>query len=57
MDMHPPTDTEMLDGLPHILLTGDDIWNPACVDDEFTINALLLDTPANGCCRPRSLSQ
>jgi hypothetical protein len=44
MDMQPPSETEM-DTLPHILLTGDDIWNPACLDDEFSVNNLLIDPP------------
>jgi hypothetical protein len=46
MDMRPPNDLEM-DTLPHILLTGDDLWNPSCIDDEFSIDDLLLDTPAD----------
>ena len=44
--MCPPNDTKM-DTLPHILLTCDDIWNPACIDDGFSIDALKLDTPAD----------
>jgi hypothetical protein len=45
MDMRPPNDAEM-DSLPHILLTGDDIWNPSSLDDEFSIaDLLLLDAP------------
>ena len=44
--MHPPSEIEM-DTLPHIILTGDDVWNPACVDDEFSIDALKLDSPAD----------
>ena len=36
-----------MDTLPHILLTCDDIWNPACIDDGFSIDALKLDTPAD----------
>ena len=46
MDMRPPNENEM-DSLPHIILTGDDVWNPACVDDEFSIDDLKLDSPAD----------
>jgi hypothetical protein len=44
MDMRPPNDQEW-DTLPHVFLTGDDVWNPSCNDDEFTIADLLLDAP------------
>jgi hypothetical protein len=44
MDMCPPNDNEM-DILPRILLTGDHIWNPKCLDDELSIADLLLDAP------------
>jgi hypothetical protein len=44
MDMRPPNDHEW-DTLPHILLTGDDVWNPSCLDDEFSVADLLLDAP------------
>jgi hypothetical protein len=43
--MHPPTNE--MDALPHIVLTGDDVWNPACIDNEFSINDLLLDARAD----------
>ena len=33
--------------LPHILLTGNAIWSPICVKDEFSIDTLKLDLPAN----------
>ena len=46
MDMRPPSEIEM-NTLPHIILTGDDVWNPACVDDEFSIDALKLDSLAD----------
>jgi hypothetical protein len=46
MDMRPPTDVE-IDTLPHVLLTGDDAWNPSCMDNEFSVQDLLLDTPAD----------
>jgi hypothetical protein len=46
MDMRPPNDEEM-ETLPHILLTGDDIWNPSYTDDEFSIQDLLLDAPTD----------
>jgi hypothetical protein len=46
MDMRPPNDAKM-DTLPHILLTGDDVWSPNCIDDEFSIEELLLDTPVD----------
>jgi hypothetical protein len=46
MDMRPPTDTE-IDTLPHDILTGDDAWNPSCIDNEFSMQDLLLDTPAD----------
>ena len=44
MDMRPPNDQEW-DTLPHILLTGDDVWNPSCLDDELSVAGLLLDAP------------
>jgi hypothetical protein len=44
MDMRPPNDQKW-DTLPHVFLTGDDVWNPSCNDDEFTIADLLLDAP------------
>ena len=44
MDMRPPNDQEW-DTLPHILLTGYDIWNPSCLDDEFSVANLCLDAP------------
>jgi hypothetical protein len=46
MDMRPPADVE-IDTSRHVLLTGDDAWNPSCMDDEFSIQDLLLDTPAD----------
>jgi hypothetical protein len=46
MDMRPPADVE-IDTLPHVLLTGDDAWNPSCMDDEFSVQDLLLDTPVD----------
>jgi hypothetical protein len=46
MDMRPPGDNEM-ETLPHILLTGDNLWNPSCIDDEFSIADLCLDAPAD----------
>jgi hypothetical protein len=46
MDMRPPDDNEM-DTLPHILLTGNDLWNSSCIDDEFFITDLCLDAPAD----------
>jgi hypothetical protein len=44
MDMWPPNDQEW-DTLPHVFLTGDDVWNPSCNDDKFTIADLLLNAP------------
>jgi hypothetical protein len=44
MGMRPPTDGEF-DTLPHIFLTGDDVWNPGCIDNKLSIEDLLLDTP------------
>ena len=34
MDMHPPDDEEY-DGLPHVILTSDVVWNPTVVDNEI----------------------
>jgi hypothetical protein len=34
--------------LTSCFLTGNDTWNPACIEDEeFSIDALLLDTPSD----------
>ena len=44
MDMRPPSD-EDLATLPHILLTSDDTWNPSSLDNEFSIEELILDAP------------
>jgi hypothetical protein len=46
MDIPPPDYNEM-DTLPHILLTGDNLWNPSCIDDELSITDLCLDAPAD----------
>jgi hypothetical protein len=45
MDMRQPTDDEF-DTLPHIILTSDDTWDPSSLDDEFSINDLAMDAPA-----------
>jgi hypothetical protein len=38
--------TNQMDALPHIILPGDDVWNPACIDKESHVNDLVLNTPA-----------
>ena len=43
MDMRPPTDNK-LRSLPHILMTSDAVWDPSCLDDEFTCDELAQDT-------------
>jgi hypothetical protein len=35
MKIHPYTDEEW-DSLPHITMTGDNPWNPKCLDAEIT---------------------
>jgi hypothetical protein len=44
MDMRPPTDDE-LHQLPHIILTSDAVWDPSCLDDEFTFDEIAQDAP------------
>jgi hypothetical protein len=46
MDMHPPTDAK-LHSLPHIKVTSNAVWDPSCLDDEFSCDdvVLALDTP------------
>ena len=31
--------------LPHIILTSDAVWDPSCLDDEFTFNEIAQDAP------------
>ncbi len=45
MDMRPPTDEE-LKQLPHIILTSDAVWDPACLDDEFSPDEIAQDAPS-----------
>ena len=44
MDMRPPTDDE-LKQLPHIILTSDAVWDPSCLDDEFSFDEIAQDAP------------
>jgi hypothetical protein len=41
------TTNDEFDTLPHIILTSDDTWDPSSLDDEFSINDLILDAPAH----------
>jgi hypothetical protein len=43
MGMRPPADLEM-DNLPHVILANDNVWNSSCVEDEFSIFDLILDS-------------
>ena len=44
MDMRPPTDDE-LKQLPDITLTSDAVWDPSCLDDEFSFDEIAQDAP------------